>query len=156
MPDIQTGIAAVFFTQICHPAHQFFAYHFWYCFLIFQHSLPPATSQIIPLPVSVNMNIVCDVQGPLHVKPNPNSDVHGWNPSGSTEATRLKSSFVFSPSLLNVPSSRWAASMGSGWILIPMGSNHLCKQGKFGSRFRLSRSLLGDGDEEVVEMLTVL
>ena len=72
MPDIQTGIVAVGFTQICHPAHQLFASLFITfavsssSFMIKSFrtpSLPPVTPQIIPLPVSVDGNIVCDVQG---------------------------------------------------------------------------------------------
>lgn len=72
MPDVQARIVAVVFTQICHPARQLFAS----LFITFDissssfrtksfriPSLPPVTPQIIPLPVSVDVNIVCDVQG---------------------------------------------------------------------------------------------
>lgn len=70
MPDIETGIVAVVFTQICHPAHQLFTLFITFDISSssfrtksFRTPLPPVTPQIIPLPVWVNVNIVCDVQG---------------------------------------------------------------------------------------------
>lgn len=143
MPDIETGIVAVVFTQICHPAHQLFTSLFITFDIAsssfrtksFSTPLPPVTPQIIPLPVSVNMNIVCDVQGLSSTLNLIQSHGHSWKPPGSTdaEATRLKNSRVFSLSLLNyMPSSKWAASTTeSNWILIRIGCNHLRRQGKF-------------------------
>jgi len=72
MPDVQRGIVAVIVTQICHPARQLFAS----LFIAFDSSsssfrtksfrtppLLPVTPHIIPFPVPVDVNIVCDVQG---------------------------------------------------------------------------------------------
>lgn len=72
MPDIQTGMVAVVFTQICHLARQLFAS----LFIAFDissssfrtesfrtPSLLPVTLRIILPPVLMDVNIVCDVQG---------------------------------------------------------------------------------------------
>lgn len=72
MPDTQTEIVAVVFTQIRHPAHQLFPS----LFITFGiscssfssksfrgPSLPPVTPQVIPPPVSVDVNVACSAQG---------------------------------------------------------------------------------------------
>lgn len=73
MPDVQTGIVAVVFTQICHPARQLSAF----LFIAFDIPSPsfrtkpfgtkpfllPVAPQSIPPPVLIDVNIVCDIQG---------------------------------------------------------------------------------------------